>query len=229
MVRWLVAVFMLAMAGPACGQRINLAWDDCGSGGTTVKAFACSTNTGSEDLIASFGTPVSLSAPIVAYNVDLLIQTPNDVSLADWWMVGPGLCRSGVVVPGYLLADGPGCSNLGGIPDSTQEFFHSAVEFANQGELSVVGYFSQGLQPEPGLEYLGARLRIMNSNTFGPGACGGCGDYATITLRRMVFMLSDLSVVTMTLPLRQTAVTWQRNTVPALPKSWGQIQALYRQ
>ncbi|HET7224493.1 MAG TPA: hypothetical protein VFK69_02175 [Candidatus Eisenbacteria bacterium] len=225
--RWFLVAVTMLLAGPACAQAIDLAWDDCGVGGVTSKTFACSTNVGSEDLVASFAG-FSFQAPIVAYNVDLIIQTPNDSLLPDWWMVGSGLCRAGAVAPGYLPSDGPGCANLGVTPDSTQQFFHSTLGFPNQAELSVVGYFSGGLQPTSGVEYLGARLRIMNTNAFGIGACGGCSDYATITLRQMVFLLSDGSVTTIRFSNRQNVVTWQTNTVPSLPKSWGQIKALYR-
>lgn len=227
MKRLVAGTLLLLITGSANAQGVNLAWDDCSSVAPTNKVFACSTNVGSEDLVASFVPPV-VSDPVFAIGTVLRIQTPDDAVLPDWWMLGSGLCRSGSLQFGFAAADGPGCTAIGQLPDSVRFSFTTPLGLANRAELGIGAYYSPGLvNLNQSTEYLAARVELLNVRATGNGACSGCADHATITLDRIVLETNG-TPLTIRFPLRQSVVTWQGGTVPTLPRSWGQVKALYR-
>lgn len=221
-----IGVSGLAIWG-ACiahAQGINLAWDECGSGGATNKDFACSTNAGTEDLVVSFAMR-QLPAALDALGVTILIYAPDDSVVPNWWMLGDGLCREGSV--SIVTGVGEGSCLLVPPPSGTQLYFSPRERLDNQAGLGAGVFFSPGWEITPYAEYLAARLVLRNSKTVGTDSCGGCSQKAVLTLEQVTFV-TVMGIQGLYQPLRQNVVTWQAGIVPTRSKTWGQIKGMYR-
>jgi len=57
-----IAALLQLAAAPVWAAGINAYWSNCGPGNSTFRSFACNTNAGTHDIVASFVPPDGLRA-----------------------------------------------------------------------------------------------------------------------------------------------------------------------
>lgn len=227
----------LLLRPPAHAGGINLSWSDCGLAGTMNRSFACNTNVGAHQMVASFDPSQSLSGVVNA--VGIIDLCTGGVPLPPWWtFINPGSCR-----PTALSAS---AAYIGGS-------FQCADHWSGQGFATIgayqVGYdgwdsarilvhvWTTQYTPgpvEPGTEYHAFTVNILNTATVGESACGGCSVGACIVLNEIqIWTQGGGEVITATRD--RNYLHWQGATVfncpfvvPVQNRTWGQVKSLYR-
>src|SRR5262249_20837927 len=174
--RALVVLALLLATSAARAGTMNLRWSACfGDGGTVNRAFACDTNLGSEQLLATF----ILSAPVdsVQQLVGIVRFAFAGTTIPTWWEFGSGgQCRSSSLATSVNLPAGSisGIDYADGARD-TQYLYQPGFAF-NTTQLVVYSPFiPQGVfDLVAGQEYLAFTVVINHQRTVGAGACGGC-------------------------------------------------------
>ena len=238
-----VLLALTASIASAAGG-INLGWNDCvGAGGLVNKNFICNTNTGNNDMYASFDPPQTLTT--VNGNNQLIDLQSASAALPDWWQFknagscrlasliangGPGTCAdpwTGQGAPGiaaYLVT-----ANTPSMPLNRARII---------GSIAVASAFAG--QVDPGTEYFSMVFRVNNAKTVGSGVCAGCQTAVCIVLNEITITQppgtpgESPKVVD---PLVSNYCTWQGGAVggagcpgvtPTINKTWGQVKSLYR-
>jgi len=175
--RLLAALALVSLAVPALAEPgLRLSWDHCAADGRVAnKAFACNTNAGSDQLVASFESPVGMP-DCVGLEPTLHIQSSNDV-LPPWWNFAPSACRTSGLGYEYSPAAAGGCAYA----------YHPNVSGGAAGDLAgrngpgslVVrsGVWARIDEPFailPGTEYFAFTFLIRHSKTVGSNTCSGC-------------------------------------------------------
>jgi hypothetical protein len=86
------------------------------------------------------------------------------------------------------------------------------------------------------VEYYGCRVAIRMDKATGLGACAGCGDAATITLRKLRAVgMATGSSEDNTAAISSACVNWNptpsfncSGATPAANTTWGLVKSLYR-
>jgi len=164
----------VAAAGPGLGLR----WSNCiGDGGAINKAFACNSNTGSNQLTGTF--EVAADMQNVSGNEIVIDLASAGASLPAWWQFrNPGTCRTTAMSMNTALsplavacvdwgsglaAGGVGAYNIGlRGPNTARIVAALAVPSANLALLAA------------GQEYFSFNLIINNTKTMGATGCAGC-------------------------------------------------------
>jgi hypothetical protein len=247
------AVFASLFAASAWAGTVtpglNLAWTDCGAGGTATKNFTCTVNTGVDIMFASFKPPAGINAFIgLGGVVDITSMTGL---MPSWWDMATGGCRSGRLSGSVDFSGGPftcgdpfsGGQGAGGIEyaspfDSTN--FSTAATALAVNHARVRTLFAvpdiDSLALDPNTEYYAFKFTLGHQNSTGAGNCAGC-------LTHMCVVFNSLSVtqpapvpdVILSTPLSagSNQITYQGtdascSAVPTKNKTWGQIKSLYR-
>jgi len=223
---------------------INLAWTDClGAGGVVNKNFACTSNTGNNDMYASFDPPITLTT-VVGNNQILDLQSAAAV-LPNWWQFkNVGTCR----LASLQANSGPGtCVDTWsgqGSPGIAAYFTNGNVPSMPLNRARIVGSMAVASafasQTDPGTEYFSMVFRVNNAKTVGTGLCAGCLDPVCVVLNEISIAQpagTPGGTVKVTNPLVSNYVTWQGGAVggpgcpgvtPTINKTWGQVKSLYR-
>jgi hypothetical protein len=242
-VRWLLALaFALGMPRAAWAQYttgVNLSWGDCGALGTLDQTFACNTNVGLSQIIASVIAPANADS-VIGGGFVADVTTAGAAYLEPYWEVYSGGCR-GVGMSfnfrefAYTAAT---CSDLwggiaaSGVPVFTRELLGYTVRL--RGVLAV----TSGQALTEGQEYFFAYLTVTHSRTVGPYSCSGCASPACFALNEIDLDQPGPNAMNWRMAGAPVGgrdyVTWQGAgtadcaAVPTRKKSWGQIKALYR-
>jgi len=246
--RTLLALLLALVASTAHAAGVALRWNACfGDGGASNRDFACNTNNGSENLLATFILPAAVS------NVQGSIATLELASAAPtvpaWWQfINAGTCRQFSIVttqnpPAGAVActswdSGQGVIGIGsyviGSPAANDVTIVAPLAVAVSNRVDLV----------PGSEYITARFVILHTKTVGFGSCDGCEVPACVLLKSVDVGTATGTAITLTAPANGTdanVVTWQGGGgVPALPggacagatptrnATWGEVKAIYR-
>ena len=237
-IRLLVALALL-FATAAHAGRLYLRWNACfGDGGVQNRAFACDTNLGSEQLVATFNLPVAVDSVMsVDGFINIYFFGP---ALPAWWEFGvAGNCRpSSLVASATLPAGASSCIDFA---DFTRDAFYiyQAGPFPNTARLEVLSPFiPQGaFHLAAGQEYLAFTVTINQQKTVGAGACDGCLGPVCLGFDQMRLMRRPPDFVNVFPTSGTTHVaTWQGSTIPFFcvgntptrRSTWGEVKALYR-
>jgi hypothetical protein len=247
---------MFVVVSIACGMAasahaqggVNLSWNDCGASGVADRTFACTSNTGTNAVVASVVPPVT-KARFVGIDViiDLISQTSP---LPDWWRLDAGTgCRntslsfgtdfSGTPSGGAACTDYFQAQGGGGISAYTAEFAEPGdPPFPNRARILAFWALATEGQLDAGTEYYMFRMAINNAKSTGTGSCVGCADPVCIVLNliRLAQPAGAVGGDTETFgpaPGGRDFVTWQGAgancaAVPVKNQTWGQVKALYR-
>ena len=233
-----VVAAMLLVASSAFAAGVRLSWQTCGGDGLVQnRTFACTSNTGSNIVAASFivdGTIAQVNGNELV--VDLISQSAP--ALPDWWkFINPGSCRLTSI--SIAAQDGANCPDM----------------FAGQASMNIAAYQLDKVVTgsarilcvnavavdaivtlDPGVEYGIAKWTITNTKTVGSPACAGC-----LTPVCIVFNSANITTEggAADTKLGQAAnpgentITWQGvgadcNAVPVRNATWGAVKSLYR-
>lgn len=232
---------MLAlMATIASAQGINLAWDDCGTNGTSTMSSTCSSNSGVPfGLYASFDPPVGVDEFLgISSQIDITSSTP---SLPDWWKHGTGQCRttSGLSIT-FDFTSGPfACADFYSGQAAGGFAYDIGFSSANRARLRVqaaVPVDNRGPVAN-GTEYYAFKVNLQRSKSANPGACAGCVEPMCIVLNSVQLFqpLEEGNDPEITNPANSNYVTWQAPVIAGCPlstptrnSSWGAVKSLYR-
>jgi hypothetical protein len=169
----------------AADGGLNIAWNECVSGGgTSLASFACNSNSGTHILSCSMIAPTGIDA-LTSFEADVLV-VGGDASapLPDWWKFGSGFCRTSAGLSASEDATGfcPDPFGAGGSIGWGMYIPHNAPY---GGRIRVIRSTTPGCGAAltPGEEYELFRLTIPNSKTTGTGACSGCDRPVEVTFR----------------------------------------------
>jgi len=243
--RRLLRLFVLAalccgFAATASAQGVNLSWLDCGASGVADRTFACTSNTGNNDMYASVVAPTTLTQFVGIDVVMDLISATNP--LPDWWSLNSSTgCRTSSLT---MVSDFS-ASTSGGA--ACTDFFQGgggggigAYRVGEGGITNRARIVAFWAVPVEGTldqtETYMFRLRVNNARTVGTGACAGCLDQVCIVLNSInLAQPAGVGDYFMTGPPAggRDFVTWQGAgancaLVPTKNKTWGQVKSLYR-
>jgi hypothetical protein len=228
----LTALLLLALAAPAWPGGINATWNVCSSG-PAMRTFACNSNVGTNDIVASFDPPQSL--PDVTGAIGVIDLCLGGVNLAPWWQLGNGGCRLGALNAVALDVSGqPNCADVWqGQASASTSYIVGYSGWDSARILVFVGMGNQFAQPvEPGTEYHAFTVRIRNDDTV--GGCAGCNYPACIVLNEIRLTTANSGDYVITNPLMSNYIQWQAYVqncpfvVPVQNRTWGQVKTMYR-
>ncbi len=181
----LLCAFLLATGAGTAQAALHLAWTDCGSGIVNVDD-ACTSNTGSYDIVASFDAYAGSTA-ITGEQGVLGMQVAGG-TIPPWWQaVVTGSCRGSAV---SVMYTNPGNScpdyfNTVGIPLGGIGYDYYPVSPTTAPGIvvlrtvsaidvgSATSFESAGIAP--GTETYLLTIHVKMTKTVGTGACSGCG------------------------------------------------------
>jgi hypothetical protein len=243
-----IALLALFAVTPAYAGGTGLAWDDCGSHGTSFKTFTCTTNSGADVLVASFVSPIPLDQ-LVGFEatVDLFSGLP---AMPSWWSFTPGTgCRAGALSASTDFTSGPfSCADPWGGPMAVLWSYPPFIAPPDVARIRLVGTMAQGTTAavDDTSEYYAFKLRIAHAKTVGATACAGCDVGMCIVLNSIkVVRAGGAGDYTLSGDPRQQLASWQcpgsmqvdayHNWYCYLPcptpvksKTWGGVKSLYR-
>jgi hypothetical protein len=251
--RLLVVVFAAVLAiafmpAHAAGAGINLSWDDCGTHGVQMRAFACNTNAGTNTIVGSFvANEYLLAVSGGEMTMDLNTSSP---ALPNWWMQRTGSCRAGSLNGNFDFTGGDsGCWDYwqGGAVGAIVQDPPQGNRVRLKGVFALPTGDSRIVPIADGTEVYSFKAVISNAKTTGLGACGGCDEGACFMLNYIQVNQAPLySNYYFSAPADRNFVTWQcpgglvivdpgigtfcelNCPTPAQSRTWGQIKQLYR-
>jgi hypothetical protein len=235
----ITGVLLALTASLASAGGINLAWNDCvGGGGLPLKVFACTSNTGNNDLYMSFDPPVSI--PDVNGSNPIVDLQSASSPLPQWWQFkNSGTCRLGslsalAALPGTCVDTWAGAGTAGVAAYLT----NSIVPSVPPNRARILGSISvptlQAASVAPGTEYFLLMFRINNAKSTGSGACAGCSDPVCLVLNEVLLTSNNSGDTRITNPLVSNFASWQAalancpGATPTNNKTWGQLKSIYR-
>jgi hypothetical protein len=232
-----IVLWLLLLASePATAQGIHLRWTNCAAGGgTSNKAFACDTNSGSHVLVTSFALAQPMTVTTISGIIDIVAA---DFVLPAWWEFRG--CRSGSLLldSSFVPEDvcplwNSGCTHLQGGINS----YVVGAAGPNTARIDFTA-LSCGVARNltAGAEYIGPVLAINSTRTVGSPSCAGCGTGVCLTLKQLQLGTTVLS--TPAIPPSGNIVTWQgggpgpggicQAVTPTRLSAWGAVKSLYR-
>ena len=214
---WLV----LSAAAPVHGAAsAHLDWSDCGASGTTLRTFACDTNSGSERMVVSFVPPDGITA---FYAIEARLQLmPVDGGQPAWWQLATGGCRTGALSASFSFASLSGCEDpfefagVGGASAST----------VTPGEFQMVGARNPDTASplDSTLQYYAGIIVIQHSKSTGTGACAGCEVPRGIFLKSLALLSTgaryDYDLDSRATGVLPAYVNWQCEGEPTFEYDW---------
>jgi hypothetical protein len=185
-VPFLLLLLLLRVPAAHASAGVNLRWTVCfGDGGASNRTIACSTNTGTNVLAASF----VLGADVPQVNG---VEFTADVATASatlpaWWQFkNTGSCRAASLTANSVVsASAVNCADwsegaaIGGIATYT-------VGLSGPNTARITGVFAVAPSGAPNLvagqEYFAFNVNINNQKTVGIGACAGCTTPACVAI-----------------------------------------------
>jgi len=238
----LVAI-SITLSPRATAGGVNLAWSTCLSeGGLTNRNFGCSTNSGTNLLVASF----MLSADQqLCTGIEATVEiTASADSLPSWWQfLNSAACRQTALSTALDFSSDPGTSctdmwsgqGVGGIGAYHTYWTSPQVPSGqpNQARIRLAAAVpsTSPLQLVAGTEYYAFKLLVSNAKTVGSGTCGGCQTPVCVLLSEINVVQADGQHESLTVPAASNLVTWQ--AAASCPGgmaqqnfTWGQIRSI---
>lgn len=255
----LAAALLSVFSTVASAQRVQLTlgWGACrvNGGGTDNVSFACTTNTGNNQLVAAM-IP-NAASNLIAVNsgdffVDIYSQSPV---LPAWWQfsdagTGQAGCRAlgtqfttDATNAATLTCDYTYWPEVSSVTSgSSYRYPSDDVPQQNHGKLRVIVAVDNTTaplttQPAAGQETYLFSARLSRGSTTGATVCAGCQTPACLTFSKAdIFQSNDdnFTVVSGPVPSPLSRVTWQLvdgcagDPTPNRNQTWGQIKAIYR-
>ena len=238
-----VILLLVSLAAPARAQygSVRLAWNDCGSAGTSARAFACNTNTGSDVLHVSF-QPGNATDAVYRFDTVVVIGYESFAAIPDWWSFVPvtGCRRGSLLASADFTASSGACAD----PWMGQAFTSLSVTTAYLMEGSYRRHYlrvsatlptAAAVPLDPATEYYGVRLTLNHQKTVGAGACGGCAQSVCLALDpygSRTYADPANPVQTSLYPSFGYSVVWNGEgscdrLVPVKNRTWGALKSLY--
>ena len=171
----LATVVSALVAAPVAAGGINFSWNECGSLGIPIAAFACNTNSGVHSAIASFVPPSGIDR-FTGLEAEIDIASLND--LPHWWLHGTNYCRgnSGLVVSADFTAGPSGCADPWEGQSTSGRTYEVGYGGPNHARIRVIAALPFERALDSATEYYGFSVRIMHSKAAGAGNCAGGAD-----------------------------------------------------
>jgi hypothetical protein len=241
-----VIVATLALLVPemsAAQPGVNITWGEgCyPENPSGLKTFACNTNVGAADAVASFrlagDQPLFIG---IAVTCDLFADSGT---LPDWWQFyNQGSCRRAALTASadFISAPQLQCVDpwqgqaLGGIGayQTIATVPPLPSGYPNAARLKVFLTVPYPIPLTAGVEYYGVRLRIAYARTVGDSSCAGCDVPMAIGLNSIQAAESNGYSEFLSDAITQRCMFWQRTYrpcwVPTRNVTWGQVKSLYR-
>ena len=230
----LVAIELLVPSRASAQGGRMLRWNDCvDMGGTGAKDFACNTNEGFSDLVASFY--VMPPQPEHTTGLVAVLELVGGDPLASYWRLQHNGCRAGEGTVSFSFTGTLQCRNpwSAGPPISSQvttAYVHPPGGATPRLRIEITASW-----PEQILlavqEYYAFRLRVNHARTTGAGACEGCCEPMTAHLETMYITQTTFNIG---LAPDITTATWNASgsplcgATPTRNTTWGLIKGLYR-
>src|SRR5262245_8003940 len=199
------AVLLGLATSVASAGGVNLAWNDCyGASFTTNKTFACNTNTGASDLYVSFD-PNAMVPDAHGATITIDLQSAS-TPLPQWWQLkNAGSCRpTSLTTPGGMLGtcEDPWVGQSTRVIGSYLVTANTPSLPTNRAQIVAYTVVADVLAREvnPGTEYLGIVIRILDTGTVGT-SCLGCQDPVCLVLNQLVLHSNTLPDQTINAPL----------------------------
>ena len=239
----LCGALLAISATVASAGGVNLAWTKCLGEGAPVlnKNFACTLNTGTNVMVASF-IPTITSTTVNGNEIVIDLQSSTS-TLPLWWAFkNAGTCRSTSlsVTPTADAANlvcvdefaaqataGIGAYNIGyGGPARARLVIAEAVPAAAVAAV------------DPTMEYFSINVAVSNTKSTGVGSCAGCSTPVCVVLNSIKLtagggtkdeVIGNAAV--------SNYVTWQGGAIggggcpaatPTHNTTWGAVKSLYR-
>lgn len=248
----LSAVMLMSVAvALAHAGSFNLRWNACwGDGGTMNRDFACTTNLGGEQLVASFVAPLERHG-IIGFDATLEIAVAG-TSLPPWWQFRvAGSCRQNALsVNAAIPATAVHCEDWGAGALTALVGFQPDYWGPGTVHCTISSVLPDGTTADlfPAHEYFMYSVVISHQKTVDPGACAGCGLGACVSFSSLRLNYADGSPPEPFFPLKfesdDRLATWQGGAgvisttiggqtscpraTPARNSTWGNVKALYR-
>lgn len=175
-----------AAQSPLPPGHVALRWNDCyGDGGANIRNFACNTNSGIEDLVASAYPPVAMpqlnGAETRMYFVSIGPTLPN------WWQFQSGGCRASTDVVAQYSAPASASSCLDPWLGAATGGIGVTYPFGSPGQarVTVVQAIPGSVAVPASSELFVCRLLIRHTRTVGAGSCTGCLEGACVGLSKV--------------------------------------------
>ena len=236
-----------SVASAAAG--VGLRWLSCnGDGGQANRAFACNSNTGTNNLVGTFELGENLPGVV---GTEIVIDLASaDPTLPAWWAFkNVGTCRATSLVMNSTIspaaincADWASGAAAGGIGA-----YNIGARGANTARIVAALAVAADAAADlgPGQEYFSFNILINNAKTVGTGNCAGCQTPICIVFNSVNVVPPAPAVgVKLTGPSNGTDAdfaTWQGGAgvvvggvtgcgaaTPTSNKTWGAVKSLYR-
>jgi hypothetical protein len=239
----LISGMLLALAAStAMAGGVNLAWQEClGGGGLQNRNFACSSNTGTANiLVVSYVADVAVP-DMVATDVRIDLQSNDAVTLNPWWQFfNAGACQSTkptVDVAGFV----GGCVDAWANVAAGGGGIGSYTVTGNKAALLMTWASPEGQAVDNTTEYYSMNVRISNARTVGSPSCAGCPTPVCLVANVVALAHGAQGAESQTIDHPTVAgsnvATWQGGgiaapgcpaAVPTRAESWGRVKAMYR-
>lgn len=232
----LAGVLLTAWTCLAHASGLNLAWDDCGAAGATLRSFACDTNDGRQVLIGSAEPPQPLERFVGA---DIVLQVcVEGATLAPWWQLNLTGCRGGALT---MNADFSGTPSAG---TACADIFQGQggggigaylVGYGGRNLARIAAFWAMPFERRlDTVETYLFRLVFDQRRTVGADACDGCAAHGVVIFE-YVLLAQPAGVGDVYLnhaKMSQWAM-WQQTPYqcfwsPVRRVGWGLIKSLYR-
>ena len=241
----LLCVALLAVsASVASAGGLNLNWSSCLGDGVSNpnRVFLCTTNLGSNVMVASF-IPTQTSTTVNGNEIVIDLQA-SSANFPDWWAFkNAGTCRSTAmsVNSSYSPPAIPVCiDEFAAQATAGVGAYNIGFGGANRARLTIAEAVPAAAvaSVDPTGEYFSINVSITNAKTAGLTPCTGCSTPVCIVLNSIKItagggpkdeLIGNAAV--------RNSVTWQGGAiggsgcpaaVPTHNTTWGAVKSLYR-
>jgi len=223
-------------------QGLNLSWNDCGTTGTLLKTFACTSNTLTGAIIVASAVAGTAMDSLDGQESVVTLQT-NQPALSAWWGLNSGGCRGTTSISSSFDFTGGPFTCLDAWQGGASGGMDSAPLFdgPNRERFRTICAIPS-FTPITGTdEYYFFKLTILGQKSTGNGSCAGCSDGACIVFNSILLTQppSDpQGAFLITQPLNREYVEWQTGATgvtggcpaatPTQNRTWGSVKSLYR-
>jgi len=230
------ALLALTVSVASAAGGINLSWNDCGAAGVMTKTFACNSNNGVNNMVASAIAP-AVMGQLNGQSSVFDLQT-NQVALSPWWQFG-GCRTAGSLSANFNTgAAGTSCSDPWQAAPSGGLTYAAGFGGPNKARIRTLCAISGNTPIDNVQEYSFLLITIGNGRSTGLGACAGCTDGACIVFNS-ILLTQPLGQgdYTISAPIERQHVQWQSGgglgglcpgATPTKSATWGSVKSLYR-
>jgi hypothetical protein len=233
----LAALFLItAPAARAQMPGLDLGWGNClGDGGASLRAFACTTTSGQETIVASW-VPAADVPAFSGAEIFVNLYTAGSTLPAFWSIAcagsnGPFSADLTYPATAVNCMDAWAGLGVGGIAAYNIGTFGPA-----SAQLDIAAGLPMGSEQSlaAGLEYQLFNIRVTRFRASGVNACTGCVVPACFRLQELRYVQPAGPEVRVTRMGEQNTLYWQNAYIaPCLPipvrnQTWGAIKSLYR-